>query len=136
MISKTDSNAAPKGKENVFVLVPVASGLEDNDRIRETYYNKIIDHMSKISKTALRGRIEVSRIFAHNDFSKEYNAFMGTALGMSHTLFQTALFRCANQSKKVKNLYFSGSYTHPGIGVPMVLISGRITANKVIKKHG
>lgn len=136
VISKTDDNAAPKGCENVFVLVPVASGLEDNETIRQQYFNKILNHMERVTGAAIRDNIEVKRIFAHNDFSKEYNAFKGTALGMSHTLFQTALFRCTNQSKKIKNLFFSGSYTHPGIGVPMVLISGQIVADKVAKQHG
>jgi len=133
-ISKTDPMAAPKGCENVFVLVPVAPGLEDTDDIREIYFNKTIDHMEKLAGENIRDHIIVKRIFAHNDFSQRYNAYKGTALGLAHTLKQTAIFRPRHQSKKVKNLYFTGHYNHPGIGVPMVIISSQILAD-VIKNR-
>ncbi|GEM_PF-4395857 len=46
-------------------------------------------------------------------------------------LFQTAVFRPAHKSKKVKNLYHTGHYTHPGIGMPMVIISSELLANRI-----
>jgi 1-hydroxy-2-isopentenylcarotenoid 3,4-desaturase len=49
---------------------------------------------------------------------------------------QTALWRPAHMSKKIKNLYYSGHYTHPGIGVPMVLISSQIVAKEIKERHG
>jgi phytoene dehydrogenase-like protein len=70
----------------------------------------------------------VKRIFSLNDFRDRYNAFRGTAFGLSHTLWQTALFRPSHQSRRVRNLYYVGQYTHPGIGVPMALISSQIVA--------
>jgi phytoene desaturase len=73
----------------------------------------------------------VKRLFAHNDFTKHYHAYKGTALGLAHTLGQTAIFRCSHQSKKVKGLYYTGHYTHPGIGVPMVMISSQIVAQQI-----
>lgn len=129
--SKTDPSVAPEGHENIFILVPVASGLEDNEKIREQYYKKIISHFEKIIDQKIEEHIVVKRIFAHNDFIKDYNAFKGTALGLSHTLLQSAIFRPSNKSKKVKNLYYSGQYTHPGIGVPMTLICSEIVAKKI-----
>ena len=134
-ISKTDKSTAIKGGENVFVLIPVAPGLKDNDKIREEYFEKTIKHMEMLAGENIRDHIVLKRIFAHNDFSNRYNAYKGTALGLAHTLKQTAIFRPKHESKKVKNLYYTGHYNHPGIGVPMVIISSQILAD-VIKKRG
>lgn len=134
--SKTDQTVAPQGKECVFVLVPVASDLEDSDEFRQQYARKIIQHISGILGRDIEDLIEFKRIFTHKNFKQEYNAFKGTALGLSHTLFQTALFRPSMQSKKMSDLYYVGQYTHPGIGVPMTMISAQIVAEKIIKKYG
>jgi phytoene desaturase len=131
--SKTDPKTAPYGKENIFVLVPVAPGLEDTEVIRNHYFNMIIKHMEKLFGEKISDSIILKRIFAHNDFSKRYNAFKGTALGLAHTLRQTAIFRPQHESKKVKNLYYTGHYNHPGIGVPMVVISSQILSNMISK---
>jgi phytoene desaturase len=133
--SKTDPVVAPKGCENIFVLVPVAAGLEDNNNIREKYFKKIINHIEKTIGEEIMDSIRVKRIFAHNDFSSRYNAFKGTALGLAHTLRQTAIFRPQHESKKVKNLYYTGHYNHPGIGVPMVIISSQILTNNIINSN-
>jgi phytoene desaturase len=133
--SKTDSTVAPKGCENLFVLVPVAAGLEDNDKIREKYYNKTLKHFEKLIGQDILDSVVVKRIFAHNDFIDRYHAYKGTALGLAHTLRQTAVFRPKHESKKVKNLYYTGHYNHPGIGVPMVIISSQIISNNIKSKQ-
>ncbi len=75
--------------------------------------------------------IEVERIFSINDFSTLYNSYKGTALGLSHMLMQSALFRPSHKSKKVNNLYYTGQYTHPGIGMPVCLISSQIVSEMI-----
>lgn len=129
--SKTDPSIAPDGFENIFILVPVASGLEDAEETIEKYYKKIIKHFEKVVGEKIEDQIVVKRIFTHTDFIKDYNAYKGTALGLSHTLWQSAIFRPSNKSKKVENLYYTGQYTHPGIGVPMTLICSEIVAKKI-----
>ena len=129
--SKTDNTVAPKGCENLFVLVPVAAGLEDNKKVREKYYNKTLKHFEKLIGQDILSSVKVKRIFAHNDFIARYHAYKGTALGLAHTLKQTAVFRPKHESKKVRNLYYTGHYNHPGIGVPMVIISSQILADMV-----
>lgn len=129
--SVTDSEVAPSGSENLFFLVPIASGLQDTKDIRATYYDKIIAHFEKTIGQSVADAVVVKRTFSLNDFSADYNAFAGTALGLSHTLRQTSLFRPRTKSKKVSNLYFSGQFTQPGIGVPMTLISGQLTRDNV-----
>ncbi len=133
-ISKTDNSTAIKNGENVFVLIPVSAGLKDTEKIRQDYFDKTIEHMEYLTEENIKDHIVVKRIFAHNDFSNRYNAYKGTALGLAHTLKQTAVFRPKHESKKVKNLFYTGHYNHPGIGVPMVIISSQILANMLKSK--
>jgi phytoene desaturase len=130
-ISKTDPDAAPRGRENVFVLVPVAPGLEDPDEQRERYGEAVLEHVEEIVGEELRSSVEVRRIYSHRDFRSDYNAYEGTALGLAHTLNQTAVFRPQFRSRKVRDLYYTGQYTHPGVGVPMVLIAAQVVAGIV-----
>jgi phytoene desaturase len=130
-ITKTDPQMAPEGQENVFVLVPVAPGLEDGDAFRERYAEQVIEHVENVIGEQFRSSIVVRRIFSHQDFIRDYNAHGGTALGLAHTLNQTAFFRPAFRSKKVKNLYYAGQYTHPGVGVPMVVIAAQVAAQLI-----
>ncbi|MBN2127130.1 MAG: phytoene desaturase [Candidatus Diapherotrites archaeon] len=131
--SKTDSSVAPEGKENLFFLVPVSAALNDSNEVREKYFNQIITDFEKRINEKIIDSIEVKKIYSHKDFISDYHSFKGTALGLAHTLFQTAVFRLPRKSKKVKNLFFTGNYNHPGIGVPMVIISSHILAEEVLK---
>ena len=134
--SKTDPTVAPEGKENLFILVPVAPGLKDTEKVRKEYSEKILTHLENLLGETIKDSIEVIRTYAHNDFISDYNSYKGSALGLTQTLFQTAIFRPKHQSPKVKNLYYTGQNNHPGIGVPMVVISSQIVSEQITKKHG
>ena len=131
--SKTDDSVAPKGHSNLFVLVPLAPGLPDGQRRRDQYRDRILADLAENTGVDLRDRIVVEEQFSVSDFTERYNATQGTALGLAHTLRQTALLRPSNRSSAVDGLYFTGSFTTPGIGVPMCLISGEHTANALIE---
>lgn len=135
-ISKTDKSSAPKGMENIFLLVPAAPGLDDSDEVRDRYFDHVMSHVKNITGEDLTKDVKVKRIYSQRDFIGDYNAFKGTALGLSHTLRQTAVFRPSNRSKRVENLFFTGQYTHPGVGVPMVLIASEITAKEISAAYG
>jgi phytoene desaturase len=134
--SVTDPTVAPKGHENLFILVPVASGVMPSDKELEVYGNKILALLAKDFKIPdLQDRIVYQRTYTSKDFVSDYNALGGSALGLAHTIKQTAIFRPNNVSRKVKNLYYVGANTNPGIGMPICLISAelvykRITGNK------
>ena len=130
-ISRSEADAAPNGAENLFLLVPVASGLDDDDETRESYFQHLIAHVERVTGETIQDAIAVKRLYSHRDFAADYNAYKGTALGLAHTLRQTAVFRPPRRSRKVRNLYFTGQYTHPGVGVPMTLISSRVTAQAI-----
>jgi phytoene desaturase len=131
--SKTDDSVAPEGHSNLFVLVPLAPGLDDGEQQREQYREQILADIAEHTGVDLRDRIVVERDFCVSDFVDRYNATEGTALGLAHTLRQTALLRPSNRSSAVDGLYFTGSFTTPGIGVPMCLISGGHTAEALLE---
>lgn len=131
--SKTDNSVAPDGHSALFVLVPIAAGLEDTTDIRMEYRDFVLDDIAENTGVDLHERIVYEKIFCIEDFASEYNSWNGTALGLAHTLRQTALFRPPHRSDAVDGLYFAGGYTTPGIGMPMCLISGEHAANAVIE---
>lgn len=133
--SRYDSLVAPKGKENIFITVPISPGIDDTPKIREMYFDKIISHMEKLLGESFRDSISVKRIFSLNDFTQDYNAYQGTAVGLTHTFRQSAFFRPRHRSKKVRNLFYTGQYTHPGIGVPMALVSSQIVTDQITKQY-
>ena len=127
--SKTDPSVAPQDGENLFILVPVAPALDDNNGRREQFTDAILAHIEKMLEINITDAIIVKRIVSPRDFKESHKLYKGTAMGLAHTLFQSALFRPSHRSKKVSNLYFSSHYTHPGIGMPMVIISSHIIAD-------
>lgn len=132
--SVTDQSVAPKGKENLFVLVPIASDLEMSNDEKESYADKVLALMeTEMRLPGLRDKIEYRRIYTVEDFAADYNSFKGSALGLAHTIWQTAIFRPKNQSSKVKNLYYVGAGTNPGIGTQICLISAELAYKRV---HG
>lgn len=131
--SKTDLTAAPDGMESGFFLIPLAPGIEDNEKLREEYFEKIITRFEQITQQQIRNNIIFKMSFCKNDFVADYNAYKGNAYGMANTLLQTAFLRPKLKSKKVRNLYFTGQLTVPGPGVPPALISGKLAAELIQK---
>ncbi|MEP1094542.1 MAG: phytoene desaturase family protein [Cyclobacteriaceae bacterium] len=129
--SKTDNTVAPKGKENLVVLIPVAPDIEDTDEIREKYYHIIMDKLEKHTGENIRDHVLVKRSYAHRDFLSDYNSFKGNAYGLANTLKQTAILKPSLKNRKLKNLYYTGQLTVPGPGVPPSLISGEVVAKEI-----
>ncbi|MFM7770533.1 MAG: phytoene desaturase family protein, partial [Bacteroidota bacterium] len=133
--SKTDSSVAPKGKENIFLLIPVAPDLTSNEEMREQYLNNLIERMEKRTGVDIKKHIIFKKSFAHEEFISEYNSFKGNAYGLANTLMQTAFLKPQLRSKKLKNLYFAGQLTVPGPGVPPSIISGKLSVETLDKKY-
>ncbi len=131
--SKSDDSVAPKGQENMFLLMPVAPNLEDNKIIRERYFDLIISRLEKLTKQNIKDHIIYKKSYAIRDFKKDYNSFKGNAYGLANTLFQTAILKPSLKNKKLNNLYFCGQLTVPGPGVPPSLISGNVVSKELLK---
>jgi phytoene desaturase len=133
--SVTDASVAPVGCENLFLLIPIAAGLEgDTAEIREKYFNILMDRLEKKWGQSIKDAIIYKRSYAVADFKNDYHSFKGNAYGLANTLLQTAFLKPSCKSKKVKNLYYTGQLTVPGPGVPPSLISGEVVANLICKQ--
>lgn len=138
--SATDDSVAPPDHSNLFVLVPApadpSSGRGGIDGAGDVRIEAIADEV--IAQIAdwcgiedLADRIVVRRTVAPEDFATDLGTWRGNALGMAHTLRQSALFRAKNTVKGTSGLYLAGSDVLPGVGVPMCLISAEIVASLV-----
>lgn len=134
--SVTDSTVAPEGYENLFFLVPVAAGLnDDTEKLRKMYFEKIVKRFEAHCGQSISGSVIYMKSYSVSDFVNDYNAFKGNAYGLANTLLQTAIFKPSAKSKKVKNLFYTGQLTVPGPGVPPSLISGEVVAKEVLKAY-
>ena len=133
-----DASLAPEGCQTLYVLVPVpplaeggpAWGAEEvaayREQVldlveRETVYEDVRDH------------IAFERVFTPNDFAERFNAARGATFGLRPTLRQSNYWRPHNKAEACDNLYFCGSSTHPGAGVPIVLLSARLAAEELLR---
>jgi phytoene desaturase len=130
--SVTDPTVAPTGKENVFLLMPLAPDVEDTDALREKYFDIICKRLFDVSNINIKNHILFKRSFCINDFVSEYHAFKGNAYGLANTLLQTAFLKPKLRNKNLSNLYYAGQLTTPGPGVPPSIISGQVVANEII----
>ena len=132
--SKTDTSVAPPGSENLFLLMPVPSGLEDDPLLHWKYFEQLISRIEKATGSSIRSNIVFKKSYCINNFIEDFNAFKGNAYGLANTLRQTAILKPSMKSKKVANLWFAGQLTVPGPGLPPSVISGQIAGNELIKK--
>lgn len=132
--SKSDPSLAPKGTENIFILVPLPAGVPLSTDETEALATKYIrDFALAIDEPDLENRIISRYVMGPKDFAKNYNAWQYNAFGgESHLLKQSAFFRTRNKSRKLKNLYYVGAGTLPGIGLPMCLISAELTYKRIV----
>ncbi len=131
--SKTDNGVAPSGHENIFMLMPIATGLQDSEEIREKYFQLIISRLEFQVKENITEHIDFKKSYCVNDFISDYNSYKGNAYGLANTLMQTAIMKPKIRNTKVKNLFYTGQLTVPGPGVPPSIISGKIAAEQLIK---
>jgi phytoene desaturase len=132
--SKTDTSVAPENCENIFLLIPIATDLKDDEETtREKYFQIMVKRIEERYGVHITENIAHKRSFSVRDFKSEYNSFKGNAYGLANTLMQTAILKPKIKSKKVKNLFFTGQLTVPGPGVPPALVSGEVVAKYILK---
>ena len=133
--SQTDPSMAPEDCESMYVLIPVPN-LESGinwEKTKQKYTDKVLKFLEDdFGLTDLRRSIEVLETFTPSDFKKQRNNHLGSAWGVEPKLTQTAYFRPHNRSEDVQNLYFVGASTHPGAGVPGVLLTAETTVKLVV----
>ncbi|MFN3742708.1 MAG: phytoene desaturase family protein [Anaerolineales bacterium] len=137
--ARTDPSAAPAGQDTLYVLVPVghldARAEQDWDalihRARETVFTRLAKEMGI---TDLRQHIKFEIVYQPKVWKERFNLEKGAAFGLSHNFWQVGYLRPHNRHAKYKNLYFVGASTHPGTGLPIVLLSAKLTTERILKE--
>jgi phytoene desaturase len=133
----TDPSLAPPGHTLLYILAPMPNLSANIDweqaapRLRE----QLLDRLETIVDPDLRQHIVWERQYCPTDWQNDINATLGTAFGsLSHGFFQSSYFRPHNKARDIPGLYFVGQGTYPGIGMPMVIISSRLVAERVLSE--
>ncbi|MGA2504175.1 MAG: phytoene desaturase family protein [Anaerolineales bacterium] len=138
--TRMDTTAAPAGCDTLYVAVPVGHistrNPQDWPSIQAQARAFILNRLSQVGMADLESHIKVEVEFGPQDWQRRYNLTRGSAHGLSHKLTQMAYFRPHNRHKHYRNLYFVGASTHPGTGVPTVLVSARLTAQRILDDTG
>lgn len=129
--SATDPGVAPEGHENLFVFVPLPAGATEPADVNAAADHYLAQFAAATGITDLQQRIVYRSVRSTRYFSKDFHAWRGSALGMAHTLSQSAFWRPGAQSKKVHGLWYAGAGVQPGIGVPMCLISAELLVKRL-----
>ena len=135
--TKKDSSLAPAGKHILYVLVPVPELSKFSDWTEPTkadYRKKILTLLKeKIGFDDIEEYIVSETLFTPEDFQQRFNAYNGATFGLKPTLKQSNYYRPHNKFDYAENLYFCGSSTHPGAGVPIVMQSAKLAVEELIK---
>jgi phytoene desaturase len=133
--TRTDPSLAPTGGESLYVLAPVpnlAHGI-DWQRAAAPLRESILDYLEHTAGlTGLRASIVTEHCFTPLDFASQLRSHLGAAFSIEPTLMQSAYFRPHNRSDTIGGLYFVGAGTHPGAGIPGVLLSAELTSKLVL----
>ncbi len=137
LISKTNGNAVPKGFEGLFILCPVPdlrfkSDWDDKEEVAD---NIIVD-LSKRLKFNIKSNIVAEAILTPVNWQQMFNLYKGSGLGLAHNFTQIGGFRPKNYDEVYNNVFYVGSSTVPGTGLPMAIISSKLVTERIINKYG
>jgi phytoene desaturase len=136
--ARTDPAAAPSGQDTLLVLVPVGhldKGVEqDWEALKSRARSAVLSRLARIGVTDLEQHLKFEICYTPHHWARLYNLAKGAAFGLSHNFLQVGYLRPQNRHRRYRNLYFAGGSTHPGAGLPMVLLSARLTTERILKE--
>jgi phytoene desaturase len=135
---RTDKSAAPENHDTLSVIVPAAHLDEKYDqdwkKLKQTAREGVIRRLEEAGLCDIEAHIKFEICYLPKTWESSCNVTRGSVFGsLSHSIFQMGYFRPHNQHKKYRNLYFVGGSTHPGNGVPLVLLSAKLTTERILK---
>jgi phytoene desaturase len=135
--TRIDPSLAPAGQDSIVAIVPVGhldegSG-QDWDEIRKRARQAVLDRIGQMGVHDLERHLKFEICVAPQDWQRRFNLVRGATHGLSHTRTQMFYFRPRNRHDRYRNLYFVGASTHPGTGIPCVLISARLAAERILQ---
>jgi len=134
VLSKSNPDCAPEGSESLFFVCPVPDlRLKSNWDDKDIIVDSIIDDFSARIKKDIKPEIVSRTVYTPKDWQDQFNLYSGSGLGLSHKMMQIGGFRPKNFDEVFRNLFYVGASTIPGTGLPMVIISSKLTAERVEK---
>jgi phytoene desaturase len=137
--NRTDAAAAPAGCDDLMVLVPVGclyeEAAQDFEALRTRAKETVVRRLEKIGVTNLEAHIKHEVSYTPHEWRQMFNLARGAAFGLGHNFTQVGYLRPQNRHSRYKNLYFCGASTHPGTGVPIVLIGARLVEERILKEY-
>lgn len=131
--TKNNPEYAPEGKDSLFILCPSPDlRFKPDYSDRETIAQNIIDDLSERTGYNINSMIESKTVLSPEHWQNMFNLYKGSGLGLAHDLNQIAWFRPANHDEKYKNTFYVGASTIPGTGLPMAVISSKLTTEKLL----
>ncbi|MCE5331563.1 MAG: phytoene desaturase [Bacteroidales bacterium] len=136
--ARTDLSAAPEGQDTLSVIVPVAHiddrYEQDWQKLKQTAREGVICRLKEAGMDDIEEHIKFEVCYSPKTWESYCNVTNGSVFGsLNHTIFQMGYFRPHNRHRKYKNLYFAGGSTHPGNGIPLVLLSAKLTSERILK---
>ncbi len=131
--TSSDPSLAPTGRQIYYVLLPTpdASAPIDWDVVGPRYRDECVARLERLGYVGFGDGVEVEDVTTPADWQRR-GMQNGSPFAASHTFLQTGPFRPSNLAPRVEGVVFAGSGTQPGVGVPMVLLSGRLAAERVL----
>jgi phytoene desaturase len=134
--TRLDPSMAPAGQDTVIGIVPVGhmseNGEQDWAKIRDEAREHVFRRLALLGITDLESHIKFETNFTPLSWRKRYNLMKGSTHGLCHNLTQLGYLRPKNKHPKYGNLYFTGASTHPGTGMPTAMVSGRLSAQRIM----
>jgi len=134
---RLDRSLAPTGRDTLVVIVPAGHLNETTPQEWSSLQGRtrrmVLRRLSECGLSDLDRHIKVEVTLTPQDWQRRYNLAKGASHGLSHTMLQMAYFRPGNRHARYRNLYFVGASTHPGTGIPTVLISSRLVTERILK---
>lgn len=133
---RSDPTVAPEGKDSLMVLVPVGH-LTNNvnpkkwEETRQKARTFVVERLNKLIGEDIEPHITNEVSYTPLDWQRDYNLEKGATFGLSHNFMQVGYLRPRNKHDSINNLYFAGASTHPGSGLPLVLLSAKLTAERI-----
>jgi phytoene desaturase len=136
--SRTDFNAAPEGQDTLSFIVGAGhvdkKKKQDWDELKKKTRIAVIQRLKQLGLEDIEEHIKFEICYTPESWESACNITRGSVFGsLAHNLLQMGYFRPHNQHRRYKNLYFVGGSTHPGNGIPNVLLSARLTSERILK---
>jgi phytoene desaturase len=138
--ARTDPAAAPAGSDTLMVLVPVGHLSDEVEQdwpaLTARARANVISRLAELGVTDIDEHLKFEVVYTPRTWQSAYNLAKGAAFGLSHNFTQVGYLRPQNRHRRYKNLYFVGSSTHPGTGLPIVLLSAKLTTERILRDAG